>query len=63
MSDGAANDHSRQEETRWNVDAIGDCHQEVPREEEDGHVCCIDDYATAHNVLNDFTFRTPENSC
>jgi hypothetical protein len=63
MADGATDDHSWQEEACWDVDAIGDGHQEVPGEEEDEHVFGIDDNTAAHNVLDDFTFRTPENSC
>jgi len=63
VPDSAADDHSWQEETCRDVDAIGDGHQEVPGEKEDGHIVGIDDDTAAHDVLDDFTFRTPENSC
>ena len=63
VSHSATDDHSWQEEARWDVDAIGDGHQEVPREEEDKHVFSIDDDTAAHDVLDDLTFRTPENGC
>jgi len=63
VANSTTDDHSWQEETSWDIDTIGDGHQEVPGEEEDEHVLSIDDNTTAHNVLDDFTFRTPENSC
>jgi len=63
VADGATDDHSWQEETCWDVDTVGDGHQEVPGEEEDEHVCGIDNDTATHDVLDDFTFRTPENGC
>lgn len=63
MSDRTTDDHSRQKETCWYVDTIGDSHQDVPGEEEDSHVSGINDNTTTHNVLDNFTFRTPEDGC
>jgi hypothetical protein len=61
MSYSATNNHSWQKETCWDIDTISDGHQDVPREEEDSHVSSINDDTTTHNVLDNFTFRTPEN--